>query len=291
MPSFDLPRMHFDHVSIAVKSIDRALEFFANYFPITPRNSRLYEEQAAGGFYWQDFNLGGFAIELIEDPPDKPGFVTKFIDRHGEGMHHLSLEVENLGPLIEQLKRDGVRVVDEQHFASGGSTAFISPRSAFGALIQFWNTAGADVHQMAHPPSDKAHFDHVSLAVRDMKSAMDFFARYFGARMSHQPHLSKSTGNYILGHMDVAGFKLEFLQSPGSEHQPRHDFVAKFIERHGEGMHHISLDLQDFDGTLERLKRDGVRVVDEGANWRGERQFFISPRSAFGVLIQIWDGM
>ncbi|MGH7949334.1 MAG: VOC family protein, partial [Candidatus Binataceae bacterium] len=189
----DGTRMHFDHVSIAVKSIDRALDFFAKYFPITPRNSRIFEEQVAGGFYWQDFNLGGFAIELIEDPPGQPGFVTKFIERHGEGMHHLSLEVENLDPLIEQLKRDGVRVVDEQRFPSGGATAFISPRSAFGALIQFWNTSGDDAHHKPHPPSDQAHFDHVSLAVRDMKRATDFFARYFGGRTDHEPHLSNST--------------------------------------------------------------------------------------------------
>ncbi|MGH7863365.1 MAG: VOC family protein [Candidatus Binataceae bacterium] len=291
MTASDRIQMHFDHVSIAVKSIDRALEFFAKYFPITPRNSRIYEEQVAGGFYWQDFNLGGFAIELIEDPPGKPGFVTKFIERRGEGMHHLSLEVKDLDRLVKRLKGDGVRVVDEQHFASGGATAFISPRSAFGALIQLWNTSGDDSHHQAHPPSDHAHFDHVSLAVRDMNSALNFFARYFDGRTGHQPHLSNSTGNYILGHMDVAGFKLEFLQSPGAEHRPRHDFVARFIERHGEGMHHISLDLKDFDLTLERLKRDGVRIVDESTNWRGERQFFISPVSAFGVLIQVWDGM
>ena len=56
-------------------------------------------------------------------------------------------------------------------------------------------------------------------------------------------------------------------------------------------MHHLSIDLKDFDQTREKLKRDGIRVVDEKRNWRGEREYFISPRSAFGVLIQIWDGL
>jgi hypothetical protein len=54
-------------------------------------------------------------------------------------------------------------------------------------------------------------------------------------------------------------------------------------------MHHISLDLKHFDRVLKQLKADGVRVVDEATNWRGEREFFISPRSAFGTLIQVWD--
>jgi catechol 2,3-dioxygenase-like lactoylglutathione lyase family enzyme len=93
----------------------------------------------------------------------------------------------------------------------------------------------------------------------------------------------------MIANMQVAGFKLEFIQSPS--HPVTNDFVARFIERHGEGLHHISIDLKDFDATLDRLKRDGVRVVDEKRNWRGERQFFISPRDAFGVLVQVWDGL
>jgi methylmalonyl-CoA/ethylmalonyl-CoA epimerase len=248
------------------------------------------DEQVSGSFYWQDFHLGGFVVELIEDPIGKPGFVTRFIDKHGEGMHHLSIEVDNLDAIVANLKAGGVRVVDEQKYDSGSATAFISPRSAFGALIQFWHTPDWD---KAHPrpaPDGLANFDHVSLAVKDIAAAYEFFQRYFpGTKIDHEPHLSNSEGNFALGHIEVADFKLEFIQSP--PRKVENDFVGKFIARYGEGLHHISLDLKDFDGTRERLKRDGVRVVDEKRNWRGERQYFISPQSAFGVLIQVWDGM
>lgn len=290
MTGADNVRMRFDHVSIAVKSIDRAYEFFAKYFPIKLRSPRTMDEQVSGSFYWQDFHLGGFVVELIEDPIGKPGFVTRFIDKHGEGMHHLSIEVDNLDAIVANLKAGGVRVVDEQKYDSGSATAFISPRSAFGALIQFWHTPDWD---KAHPkpaPDGLANFDHVSLAVKDIAAAYEFFQRYFpGTKIDHEPHLSNSEGNFALGHIEVADFKLEFIQSP--PRKVENDFVGKFIARYGEGLHHISLDLKDFDGTRERLKRDGVRVVDEKRNWRGERQYFISPRSAFGVLIQVWDGM
>ena len=89
--------------------------------------------------------------------------------------------------------------------------------------------------------------------------------------------------------MQVAGFKLEFIQSPPQKVE--NDFIARFIDKYGEGMHHISLDMKEFDSTLEHLKRDGVRVIEEKTNRRGERQFFISPREAFGVLVQVWDGI
>lgn len=290
MESTERVRMRFDHVSIAVKSIDRAYEFFSKYFPIAMRSPKTMDEQVAGSFYWQDFHLGGFVVELIEDPVGKPGFVTKFIGKHGEGMHHLSIEVDNIEALTADLKAGGVRIVDEQRYDAGSATAFISPRSAFGALIQFWNVPDWDRTHPKPAPDGKAHFDHVSLAVKDINAAYSFFTRYFpGTKITHQPHTSNSEGNFALGHIEVAGFKLEFIQSPPNKSE--NDFVGKFIDRYGEGMHHISIDLKDFDAIRERLKRDAVRVVDEKRNWRGERQFFISPTSAFGVLIQVWDGL
>jgi hypothetical protein len=89
--------------------------------------------------------------------------------------------------------------------------------------------------------------------------------------------------------MDVAGIQLEFLQSsgPGTEN----DFVRSFIDRYGEGLHHFTVDVKDFDGILTKLRSDGVRIVGEETNWRGERQFYISPQSAFGTLIQVWDSL
>ncbi|MGC2756672.1 VOC family protein, partial [Candidatus Binatus sp.] len=112
MAATDDVRLKFDHVSIAVKSIDRAYEFFSKYFPIKLRGAKSLDEQVSGSFYWQDFHLGGFVVELIEDPPGKPGFVTRFIERHGEGMHHVSIDLKDFDETREKLKRDGVRVVD-----------------------------------------------------------------------------------------------------------------------------------------------------------------------------------
>jgi methylmalonyl-CoA/ethylmalonyl-CoA epimerase len=283
-------RMRFDHVSIAVRSIERAAEFFSRYFPMKQRNPKTRDDQVSGAFYWQDFWLGGFVVEFIEDLPGNPGFVSKFIEKHGQGMHHLSIEVDQLAPVVEKLRAGGVRVVDEQEYPSGSATAFISPRSAFGALIQFWQVPDFDAPHPKPEPDGLANFDHVSIAVKDIGKATEFFARYFTpSTPGREPHVSNSEGNFMIGNMHVAGFKLEFIQSPPQ--RVENDFVARFIERYGEGMHHISLDLKEFDSTLAHLKRDGVRVVEEKTNRRGERQYFISPRDAFGVLVQVWDGL
>jgi hypothetical protein len=49
--------------------------------------------------------------------------------------------------------------------------------------------------------------------------------------------------------------------------------------------------VKDFDGILRKLAADEVRVVGKEINWRGDRQFFISPQSACGTLVQVWEGL
>jgi methylmalonyl-CoA/ethylmalonyl-CoA epimerase len=282
-------RIRFDHVSIAVNSIDRGVAFFQRYFPTYPRHEKQVSEQASGGFLWQDFYLGGVALEFIEELPGHNGFVTRFIQNHGEGMHHISFEIEHIDPVVTAFKRDGVRIVDEYTLEDGSRTAFISPRSAFGTLIQFWQPVDYD-NSASKPRDDRlVRFDHVALAVQDIRRAMEFFGRYFDAKVINEPAPSSSQGDFILAHMDIGGFEIEFLQSSGAG--TADDFVGHFIERHGEGLHHFTLNVENFEGILDRLSQDGVRIVGREVNWRGEGQFFISPRAAFGTLIQVWEGL
>ena len=283
-------KMRFDHISIAVKSIDAAETFFTRYFPIIPRTERTQSDQLSGSFFWKDFYLGGFPIELIEDQFGREGFVTRFIGRHGEGFHHLSLEVNHLALILERMRADGVRIVDEQEFESGSRTAFVSPRSAFGTIIQFWEVP--DYDQVRAKPKDdgRARLDHVSLAVRDISSALEFFQSYFPTRITRPKGMSGSSGDFMLAQVEVAGLKLEFIQTP-PKGAVGDDFVGRFIKRHGQGLHHMAIEVVDFDRTLLKLQADRIRIVDERVNRRGRRQFFISPKAAFGTLIQVWDGV
>jgi methylmalonyl-CoA/ethylmalonyl-CoA epimerase len=283
-------RIRFDHVSIAVHSIDRGVEFFRRYFPIYPRHERLVSYQASGGFWWEDFFLGGAVIEFIQDLPEHPGFISDFIGRHGEGLHHISFEVDRLDPLVAALKRADVRIVDEYTLADGNRTAFISPRSAFGCLIQLWQPLDYDHPSPPVPlPDGLARFDHFALAVRNIRRAQDFFVRHLGATILTEPMPSSTQGDFLLAHVETAGMNVEFLQSP--EQASNGNFVQRFIDRYGEGLHHFTLDVKDFEGLTDRFRADGIRIVGPDTNWRGERQFFISPQSAFGTLIQVWDGL
>jgi methylmalonyl-CoA/ethylmalonyl-CoA epimerase len=127
------PNLHVDHVSIAVRSIDRALDFFLEHFPAEANEPKQAGYGERPEFSWTDFTIGHFKIELIESA--RPAsFVERFLARRGEGFHHLSFEIADLVPF----ERAGVEIVDRLDFAPGRRTAFLHPRSAFGVLVQFW---------------------------------------------------------------------------------------------------------------------------------------------------------
>jgi methylmalonyl-CoA epimerase len=281
-------RLRVDHFSIAVRSIDSALEFFSRYLPVKLRVDKRpgYNDE----FLWCDFYIGHVKLELIESA--RPGsFVERFLERRGEGIHHLSIEVDALDPLLERMQADGLRIVDRFDAGDGEKTAFISPRSAHGMLIQFWQ-----VHDLVEPPpadtpraprlpglDTRMRFDHLSVAVRSIDDGMGFFRRYFPITLERPMHRGYA-GDFDLQQFDVNGFRLELVADASGT-----SFVRRFLERRGEGFHHVSIDVDELDPVVERLRAGGVRVVDEADLGGGYKTAFVSPRSAHGVLIQFWQ--
>ncbi len=126
------PLGKLDHIGIAVASVDEARRFFEETL-----GARFLHESARpeDGFRVLNFDLAGLIIELIE-PVGENSFVQKFIDKKGEGMHHLTFNVPDSRERIAQLKSEGVRIVDEHDWSEDSYEAFISPRSSHGVLIQ-----------------------------------------------------------------------------------------------------------------------------------------------------------
>jgi methylmalonyl-CoA/ethylmalonyl-CoA epimerase len=283
-------QMRVDHVSIAVNDIDTALAFFRACLPI---EMRVQKQQGYNDdFNWCDFYVGQFKLELIEArQPDS--FVRRFIDRRGEGLHHLSIEATPLEPLIERLAADGVRIVDRFDAGAGDITAFISPRSAHGVLIQFWQVDSIIAPERPHAVPFRlrsgevvqVRVNHVSMAVRSIERSLEFYRRYFPIRTDHPTHPGYD-GTFVLTSFTLNGYRIELI-----EPAPGHDagFVARFIAKRGEGFHHLSVDVDRLDPLVAQLEADGVRIVDKADTGGGWKTAFISPRSAHGVLIQFWQ--
>jgi methylmalonyl-CoA epimerase len=280
--------MRVDHLSIAVRDMDAALAFFGRHFPIALGHERRLGH--TGDYLWCDFFIGAFKLELIQSA-GRGSFVERFLARRGEGLHHLSIEAPDFERVVADLERAGLRIVDRFEGGPDEKTAFISPRSAFGVLIQLWKSFDAAPPRPAvvtHPYDGtpvRLRVNHVAIAVRDLARALAFFERCFPITRGTAPRPGYEP-SFRFADFTLNGYKIELVeQNPDG---PR-GFAAAFLERRGEGLHHVSIDVDRLAPVLAELERDGVRVTDRFRAPDGRGTAFISPRSAFGTLIQLWE--
>jgi len=289
-PSVPFPALRVDHVSIAVQAIAPALARLGRLLPLRMRAEPRpgYDAQ----FTWTDFFIGDFKLELIESA--RPGsFVERFLGRRGEGFHHLSIELEEnrLASYTAALEAGGLRIVDRGDYGDGDETAFISPRTAPGILVQFWQVPGFRGDRPADVPTDpvverdgvRYRVDHLALAVRSIDATLAWFQRSFPVEVT-RPRCRGWDGTHDLLGFQLAGYKLELLESVDER-----GFVARFLARRGEGFHHLAVDVDRLDRVEAGLAAEGIRLVDAADLGNSRRTAFVHPRDAHGVLLQFWQ--
>lgn len=128
----------------------------------------------------------------------------------------------------------------------------------------------------------KAVLDHVGVAVRDLESSLQLFRETLGLDVG--PPEVVASQRVRLAHVDTGAVTLELLESTSAD-----SAVARFIQKRGPGLHHITLRVDNLDEALAHLKARNVLLVDEqprpGAG--GSRIAFIHPSSAHGVLVEL----
>jgi len=121
---------------------------------------------------------------------------------------------------------------------------------------------------------------HIGLAVGNLKEASAFFQENFGLPFTDQENF----GELIFSFIPMEGTNLELLQSTEPDGQ-----IAKFIQNRGQGVHHISFEVDDIQAELGRLKTKGIKLINEKPylNAHNELVAFIHPKSTYGVLIEL----
>lgn len=123
-----------DHIGIAVKSIEESLKVWEVALGIACTGVEEVEEQKVKTAF---LPVKDTEIELLEATGDDSP-IAKFIEKKGEGLHHISLRVENLEKALSELKEKGVRLIDEtpRYGAGGAKIAFVHPKSTGGVLLE-----------------------------------------------------------------------------------------------------------------------------------------------------------
>lgn len=123
--------MRLHHVGIAVKTLDRA-QFWNKFFNLKTEETKEIPDQKVKIAF---IPIGESKIELLE--PLQEGPVSSFLEKRGEGIHHLAIEVEDIESVLKAMKAAGIALIDETpRLGAEGKIAFVHPRSTGGILLE-----------------------------------------------------------------------------------------------------------------------------------------------------------
>lgn len=133
-----------DHVAIVVHNLETALHFYRDTLGITPSQVLDFPSEGVRIAFLPMGSPGGSQIELLEPMSSDTG-IARFLQKQGEGMHHICLEVEDIDRTLRELQADGVVALDAAPRPTAeGSGIFLHPRNTNGVLLELIQRAPED---------------------------------------------------------------------------------------------------------------------------------------------------
>jgi len=135
-----------EHIGIAVNSLSDAIPFYEKVLGLKCYNIEEVADQKVRTAF---FMVGQTKIELLEST-DPEGPIGKFIEKRGEGIHHMAYAVENIEEGLKEAEAAGVRLIDAapRQGAEGLSIAFLHPKSTFGVLTELCEDKNRDNNKL-----------------------------------------------------------------------------------------------------------------------------------------------
>ena len=125
--------------------------------------------------------------------------------------------------------------------------------------------------------------NHVAIVVQDIDAALNFWEQTFGLKLDHVEDVPSQKSKVAF--LPLGESEIELVQPTTSD-----SGLANFLEKRGEGMHHICIEVSDIDATLAELKSKGVRLINEvPEELPGRKMAFIHPKAANGVLVELYQ--
>ena len=124
--------------------------------------------------------------------------------------------------------------------------------------------------------------EHIGIAVQDIEASNKIFAKIFG-KDSYKLEKVESEG-VITSFFEIGENKIELVASTTEE-----SVISKYLEKWGEGLHHIAFSVEDIEKEMTRLKKEGIRLLNEIPKNGADNQLicFLHPKDTNGVLVEI----
>jgi methylmalonyl-CoA epimerase len=124
--------------------------------------------------------------------------------------------------------------------------------------------------------------DHIAIAVRSLDQSIPLFEKLFGAKLIVRKHMVMQGHPGAVAYMQIGENILALDEAATPD-----GFIAKFIEKRGEGLHHIGLEVDNLDAYIRELEAKDVRIPVKSLEGDFRREILLSPKEASGVVWQI----
>lgn len=125
--------------------------------------------------------------------------------------------------------------------------------------------------------------NHVAILVRDIDDSLSFWQDQLGLKLDHVENVPSQASKVAF--LPVGEGEVELVQPTDPE-----SGLAKFLEKRGEGMHHLCMEVDDIEGVVASLIEKGVRLInEEPISLPGRKMAFIHPKAANGVLVELYE--
>jgi methylmalonyl-CoA/ethylmalonyl-CoA epimerase len=131
-----------DHIGIAVRSIEKALPFYTEVLNLPLLGIEEVDSEKVKVAF---LKIGESKLELLE-PTSTESAIAMFLEKRGEGIHHIALAVDSIQERINEIKDKGIRMINEspKRGAGGALVAFMHPKSTGGVLLEYCEKEGLD---------------------------------------------------------------------------------------------------------------------------------------------------
>jgi methylmalonyl-CoA/ethylmalonyl-CoA epimerase len=241
-----LSKIH--HVGIVVRNLEDAYAFYRDTLGLSLGKTATLEDQGVKAAL---LPVGESEIELLEPITPDSG-VARFLDNKGGGLHHVCFETDNIETELQDAKDKGIRLVDQQpRNGLAGSIAFVHPQACCSVLVEYAQPVDHSEHASLLSQGRDRRFttkrlDHVVIAVKDLEGAV--------ATYQHNFELEREAARDVpaLGlrntFLPIGDAKIEIV-TPLGDKSP----IGQFIDKRGEGMYLLSLDVDHLEGAVQAL--------------------------------------
>lgn len=126
------------------------------------------------------------------------------------------------------------------------------------------------------------HIEHLGIAVKDLEISIPLYERLLNTSCYKKEEVASE--HVITAFFQTSNNKIELLQATSPD-----SAIAKFIEKRGEGIHHVAFSVEDIHAEMERLRNDGFRLLNETPKPGADNKLicFVHPKDASGVLMEL----